>query len=81
METEFNFDELTFRQLIKIASAYNLKINGAQPNTSVPVEELRELVKSNLKILKDGSIVKNDETKSYNEVSLTGGAKVRMIII
>jgi hypothetical protein len=49
-EFAFTFDELSKRQLLKLASAYNIKQQGAIPNDKMDLEELRELIKNNLKI-------------------------------
>ena len=78
----FTFDELSKRQLIKLASAYNVKYQGAMPNDKMDIEELRDLIKKNLKIENDGTIIKiSDKNHNDKEVKLTGGARVRMIII
>lgn len=78
---DFKFNMLSKRQLIKLAIAYGIKIQGALPNDYNSNEELLELIENNLKILDDGSIVKKDEKPSEKEVKLSGGSKVRMIII
>jgi hypothetical protein len=81
---EFKFEMLSKRQLLKLASAYSVKIQGSMPNNHTSEEELLSAVKKQLKILDDGSILRHDEKDSLNydrEVKLTGGAKVRMIII
>jgi hypothetical protein len=81
-EFAFTFDELSKRQLLKLASAYNIKMQGAMPNDKVELEELKELIKKNLKIEDDGSIIKTStKTDDDKEVKLSGGARVRMIII
>jgi hypothetical protein len=81
-EYAFTFDELSKRQLLKLASAYTIKQQGAMPNDKMDIEELRELIKKNLKIEPDGTIVKtSEEDNNDKEVKLTGGARVRMIII
>jgi len=81
-EFAFTFDELSKRQLLKLASAYNVKQQGAMPNDKTSLEELRELIKKNLKIEDDGTIVKiSEKVDSDKEVKLAGGARVRMIII
>lgn len=81
-EFAFTFDELSKRQLLKLALAYNIKQQGAMPNDKMDLEELRELVKKNLRIEDDGTIIKTSEkTDTDKEVKLAGGARVRMIII
>jgi hypothetical protein len=81
-EFAFTFDELSKRQLIKLASAYSIKQQGAMPNDKSSIEELRELIKKNLKIEDDGTITKiSEKTENDKEVKLSGGARVRMIII
>jgi len=80
-ELDFKFNMLSKRQLLKLASAYNVKIQGAMPNDKTSYEELLELIEKSLSILEDGSIIRNDEKQSYKEVKLSGGSKVRMIII
>jgi hypothetical protein len=81
-EFAFTFDELSKRQLIKLASAYSIKLQGAMPNDKSSIEELRELIKKNLKIEDDGTITKiSEKTENDKEVKLSGGARVRMIII
>jgi len=81
-EFAFTFDELSKRQLLKLASAYSIKQQGAMPNDKSDLEELRELIKKNLKIEDDGTITKiSEKTETDKEVKLTGGARVRMIII
>jgi hypothetical protein len=78
----FTFDELSKRQLLKLASAYTIKHQGAMPNDKMDIEELRELIKKNLKIEEDGTIIKTSEkNENDKEVKLSGGARVRMIII
>lgn len=82
MDQDFKFSMLTKRQLLKLASSYNLKIQGAMPNNTTTIEELLELVEKNLKVLEDGAIVKKDESKSFNEVKVSGsGVGVRITII
>lgn len=78
---DFKFNLLTKRQLLKLASAYSIKIQGAMPNDHTSFEELLEVIENNLKILDDGSIVKKDEKPNEKEVRLSGGSKIRMIII
>ena len=52
------------------------------PNDKMDIEELRELIKKNLKIEEDGTIIKTSEkNENDKEVKLSGGARVRMIII
>ena len=80
-ELEFNFDMLSKKQLLKLCSAYNVKIQGTMPNDSMSYEELLELVKEHLVVLDDGSIVRKDDKKNHHEVKLQGGSKIRMIII
>lgn len=81
-EFAFTFDELSKRQLLKLASAYSIKQQGAMPNDKSSIEELRELIKKNLKIEDDGTITKiSEKTENDKEVKLSGGARVRMIII
>jgi len=81
-EFAFTFDELSKRQLLKLASAYSIKQQGAMPNDKMDIEELRDLIKKNLKIEDDGTITKlSDKTANDKEVKLSGGARVRMIII
>jgi hypothetical protein len=81
-EFAFTFDELSQRQLLKLASAYSIKQQGAMPNDKMDIEELRDLIKKNLKIEDDGTITKlSDKTTNDKEVKLSGGARVRMIII
>jgi hypothetical protein len=81
-EYAFTFDELSKRQLLKLASAYTIKHQGAMPNDKMDIEELRELIKKSLKIEPDGTIIKTSEKDNNDkEVKLTGGARVRMIII
>lgn len=82
MDEDFKFKDLTKRQLLKLCLSYSLKIEGSVPNHSNTYEELLELVENNLKVLKDGAIVKNDGSKSHNEVKVSGGsANVRITII
>ena len=40
-EFAFTFDELSKRQLLKLASAYNVKAQGAMPNDKMELEELK----------------------------------------
>jgi hypothetical protein len=81
-EFAFTFDELSKRQLLKLASAYNIKKQGAMPNDKMDLDELRDLIKENLKIEDDGTIIKiTDKDNTDKEVRLAGGARVRMIII
>ena len=78
---DFNFDMLSKRQLLKLAGAYNVKLNGSMPNTKDPIEDIIEKIKEELKVLEDGAIVRKDEKKSHNEIKLIGGNACRMIII
>lgn len=81
-EFAFTFDELSKRQLLKLASAYSIKIQGAMPNDKMDLDELRKLIRENLKIEDDGTIIKiTDKDNNDKEVKLAGGARVRMIII
>jgi len=82
MDQDFKFSMLTKRQLLKLCLSYNLKIQGSTPNDINTKEELLELVEDNLKVLDDGGIVKKDESRSFNEVKISGGsANVRITII
>jgi ACT domain-containing protein len=78
---DFNFDMLTMRQLIKLAGAYNVKLNGSIPNIHDSMEDIVTKIKEELKVLEDGAIVRKDEKKSHNEIKLLGGNSCRMIII
>jgi hypothetical protein len=78
---DFKFSMLSKRQLLKLCSAYDVKIQGALPNDKDSLEDILELVENTLQILDDGSIVRRDEKITPKEVKLSGGSKVRMIII
>jgi hypothetical protein len=80
-ELEFSFSMLTKRQLVKLAAAYNVKVNGALFNTSDPLEDILKAVNEELTVLEDGSIVRKDSKEAHKEIKLEGGAKVRMIIL
>jgi hypothetical protein len=78
---DFKFKDLSKKQLLKLASEYNVKVNGSLPNNTTSEEELIELIENQLQVLEDGSIVRKDNKPSHKEVKLQGGAKIRLIII
>jgi len=81
MNDDFDFNMLSRKQLLKLCSYYNLKIQGSMPNYSTSDDDLQELVRDNLKVLEDGTIAKKDNKAIDSEVKLLGGSKIRMIII
>lgn len=80
-ELEFKFNMLSKKQLLKLASAYSVKIQGAMPNSKTSDEDLLEAIESQLIVLEDGSIERKDKKESHNEVKITGGSRVRIIIL
>jgi len=80
-ELEFKFNMLSKKQLLKLASAYSVKIQGSMPNSKTSDEDLLEAIESQLIVLPDGSIERKDKKESYNEVKITGGSRVRIIIL
>jgi hypothetical protein len=80
-ELEFKFNMLSKKQLLKLASAYSVKIQGAMPNSKTSDEDLLNAIESQLTVLPDGSIERIDKKESYNEVKITGGSRVRIIIL
>jgi len=81
MDEFFKFNMLSRKQLLKIASAYTVKIQGSMPNNKTSDAELLEAIESQLVVLPDGSIERQDKKEPYNEVKITGGSRVRIIIL
>lgn len=80
-DLDFNFKMLTHRQLLKLASAYNVYIQGAMPNAKTPYEDLLEVIEKNLEVTSDGSIKRKDDKNGNKEASFLLGSGVRVIII
>lgn len=80
-DLDFNFKMLTHRQLLKLASAYNVYIQGTMPNGKTPYEDLLEVIEKNLEVTSDGSIKRKDDKSGNKEASFLLGSGVRVIII
>jgi hypothetical protein len=79
--SEFNFNMLSRKQLLKLANAYNVKINGGLANPKTSDDELHDAINEQLSVLPDGSIERKDKSTPHNEIKIQGGARVRIIIL
>jgi uncharacterized protein YfbU (UPF0304 family) len=80
-DLDFNFKMLTHRQLLKLASAYNVYIQGAMPNNKTPYEDLLKIIENGLEVTSDGTIKRRDDKSGNKEASFLLGSGIRVIII